>query len=184
MTAALDRAVLVFREHGYDGTSIDALKAATDLTAGSLYKAFKDKKHIFALAFARYLDVRRNQLAERLAGAGTGRERLAETLRFYLDSASGAEGRKGCLVLGSLVEVEALDPALRAALGDAVTDNRAMLLAMLRDGQRDGSVRADLEVEPCADLLLSLLHGLRAVGKLGDPAGQEALVALALKMLD
>lgn len=183
MAAVLDRAVVVFRERGYEGTSIDMLKAATGLTAGSLYKAFKDKRQIFAAAFARYLAERQTHLARRLDTASTGQERIAETLRFYLDAASGVEGRRGCLVLASLIEASTLDGALRETLSDALFDNRAALVAMLHDGQRDGSVRADLPVEACADLLLSLFQGLRAAGKLRDPVDREMLVALALKTL-
>ena len=184
MDTVLDGAVRVFREHGYDGASIDSLKAATGLTAGSLYKAFKDKRQVFVAAFARYLAERHARLDERLAEAVSGRERIAATLRLYVEAASGPEGRRGCLVLASLIEASTLDPALRDGLEGALMRNRAGLVAMIRDGQRDGSVRADLPVDPCADLLLSLLQGLRAVGKLRDPAGGEALVALALKTLD
>ncbi|MEE7560684.1 TetR family transcriptional regulator, partial [Xanthomonas sp. Kuri4-2] len=38
------------------------LKRATGLTAGSLYKAFKDKRQLFAAAFARYVEQRRTGL--------------------------------------------------------------------------------------------------------------------------
>lgn len=184
MEAVLARAVPVFREHGYDGASIDHLREATGLTSGSLYKAFKDKRHVFSAAFSHYVKDRRQQLAQRLGGALTGRERIAETLRFYLESASGTEGRQGCLVLASLIEATTLDDPLRDALREALDGNRTAILTSLRDGQRDGSIRGDLAVEPCADLLLSLLQGLRAVGKLHDPADHAALVATALKMLD
>ncbi|RYE63688.1 MAG: TetR/AcrR family transcriptional regulator, partial [Rhizobiaceae bacterium] len=44
--AALDKAIVVFSEQGYHATSIADLKDAMGLTAGSLYKAFKDKKAI------------------------------------------------------------------------------------------------------------------------------------------
>lgn len=184
MQAVLARAILVFREHGYEGTSIDLLKKATGLTAGSLYKAFKDKREFFAAAFAKYVEVRRSQLSARLETLPTGRERIAETLRYYLESASGSEGRHGCLVLASLIEATTLDGRLREGLENALASNRASLVEMLCDGQRDGSVRSDLEVGPCADLLLSLLQGLRAVGKLHDPADHDALIATALKLLD
>lgn len=182
--AVLASAVPVFREHGYDGASIDLLKDATGLTVGSLYKAFKDKKGVFAAAFTYYVEDRQQQLAERLQGSRTGRERIAGTLRFYLDSASGPEGRQGCLVLAGLIEATTLDGALHNALWKALANNRSALIAMLREGQEDGSVRGDLAVEPCADILLGLLQGLRAVGKLQDPADHDALIATALKILD
>ncbi|MFS3137115.1 TetR/AcrR family transcriptional regulator [Gluconacetobacter sacchari] len=184
MEAVLSRAVPVFREHGYEGASIDHLKEATGLTAGSIYKAFKDKKGFFAAAFAHYVENRQQQLLERRQGLLTGRERIAETLRFYLESASGPEGRRGCLVLAGLIEATTLESSLHDALTEAVAGNRVALVAMLREGQEDGSIRSDLAVEPCADVLLGLLQGLRAVGKLHDLADHDALIAIALKTLD
>ncbi|WP_428115063.1 TetR/AcrR family transcriptional regulator, partial [Bradyrhizobium sp.] len=58
MDKALDRAIGVFRERGFHATSIGDLKDATDLTAGSIYKAFKDKRAVFLAAFDRYTSLR------------------------------------------------------------------------------------------------------------------------------
>ncbi len=44
----LNRALATFWEHGYEGTSIDDLVAATGLGRASLYGALGDKEQIFA----------------------------------------------------------------------------------------------------------------------------------------
>lgn len=46
----LARAGEVFLEHGYEGTSIDALVKATGLLRGSLYGAFGSKRGMFVAA--------------------------------------------------------------------------------------------------------------------------------------
>ena len=46
----LARARGVFLEHGYEGTSIDALVKATGLLRGSLYSAFGSKRGMFVAA--------------------------------------------------------------------------------------------------------------------------------------
>ncbi|WP_029678535.1 TetR/AcrR family transcriptional regulator [Bifidobacterium sp. 7101] len=46
----LARACKVFLEHGYEGTSIDALVKATGLLRGSLYGAFGSKRGMFVAA--------------------------------------------------------------------------------------------------------------------------------------
>ena len=46
-------AAATFVEHGYEGTSIDVLVAATGLHRGSLYKAFGSKRGIFLAALRR-----------------------------------------------------------------------------------------------------------------------------------
>ncbi|KAA5985166.1 helix-turn-helix transcriptional regulator [Pantoea sp. M_5] len=52
--AALDSAMLVFRQRGYHATSIGDLGQAMQLTTGSIYKAFTDKQTLFAL-FGQFL---------------------------------------------------------------------------------------------------------------------------------
>jgi TetR/AcrR family transcriptional repressor of nem operon len=53
---ALDGALNVFREHGYEGASLPDLLTGMGLTRGSLYKAFKDKKSLFLTVLERYED--------------------------------------------------------------------------------------------------------------------------------
>jgi TetR/AcrR family transcriptional repressor of nem operon len=184
VSGALDSALSVFRESGYDGTSVEALQAATGLTVGSIYKAFGSKRQLFAAAYERYVGERRQVIAARSEQAATGRERVAAMLHAYVDAASGESGRRGCLVVASLIEVSTLDTTLRESVVKTLAENRAGLVNMLEEGRRDGSVRSDLSVEACADLLLSLLQGLRATGKLRDPVDRDGLVELALKILD
>src|SRR5687767_4948989 len=51
----LDRARDVFWRHGYAGTSMDQLAAATGLHKPSLYGAFGDKKRLYLAALRNYL---------------------------------------------------------------------------------------------------------------------------------
>jgi len=46
LDAALDLAMPVFREKGYHSASINDLSEAMQLTAGSIYKAFHDKRSL------------------------------------------------------------------------------------------------------------------------------------------
>jgi AcrR family transcriptional regulator len=52
---ALERAMRVFWEKGYDGASLHDLTAAMRIQPASLYKAFGNKRSLFEQALARYL---------------------------------------------------------------------------------------------------------------------------------
>src|SRR5258705_379412 len=52
---ALERAIAVFWEHGYDATSIALLTKALGIGAPSLYAAFGDKRALFLDALDRYI---------------------------------------------------------------------------------------------------------------------------------
>src|SRR5258707_12650738 len=78
MDDALDKAIGVFREHGFHATSVPGLTEAMELASGSIYKAFRDKRAVFLAALDRYTSLR-NEQVRRVAAAGkTGIERLRD----------------------------------------------------------------------------------------------------------
>lgn len=181
---ALDQAMLVFRTRGYHAASISELSTAMGLTSGSIYKAFRDKRNLFIQVFTRYLSQRGTALRNRLAPLTSGRERLAEWLRFYLESATALEGRRGCLVVGSTVESRALDEELAGLARQAVLRNRTFIDEMIREGQRDGSIDARIDPGLTADLLLCLTLGMRVMGKVAEISDADAAIAQIMKLLD
>ncbi|MGC1167883.1 MAG: TetR/AcrR family transcriptional regulator, partial [Candidatus Acidiferrales bacterium] len=54
--AALDAAMLLFWERGFEGTSMADLTQAMGLNPSSIYAAFGDKRALFALVARRYVD--------------------------------------------------------------------------------------------------------------------------------
>ncbi len=182
--AAIDRAMLVFREKGYHSASINDLCAAMELTAGSIYKAFTDKRGLFLQVFARYTSLRNQTLRQRLEQQPNGRARVAELLRFYLESASDVEGRRGCLVVGSAIELQMLDNELGQLVRDALHRNLTSLIALLQAGQQDGSIAARHDVQALGGVLLCIVLGMRVAGKMQDLPAHESLVAIALTLLD
>lgn len=185
LEAALDKAILAFRERGYHAASIADLGKAMELTAGSLYKAFKDKRAIFVAALERYTSLRNAGLRARLHGLATGRERIAAVLDFYIDSAHDLEGRRGCLVVGSAVELVTFDDDLAELVSQALRRNEALLIELVRQGQADGSVNPSLAPAQTARALLCVLLGMRVIGKTGRRRDDLAeITGLALKMLD
>lgn len=181
---ALDNAMIVFRQKGFHASSVADLSEAMNLTAGSIYKAFKDKRTLFLRVFERYISVRGADLRARLQQYPTGRARIAELLQFYLDSAREIEGRRGCLVVGSTVELQSLDEELSELVRQAVLRNRHFLIALVREGQEDGSISASLDAETAAGLLLCVAFGMRVVGKVQNVTNGAETINMLLGILD
>jgi TetR/AcrR family transcriptional repressor of nem operon len=186
MPSALDAALLVFRERGYHATSIGDLRAAMQLTAGSIYKAFTDKRSLYLAVFDHYTQQRGSRLTEVLATTtGTGRDKIAALLRFYAESSFDLEGQRGCLVVGSLAELWTLDPEVAARVTAALHRTEVLLAGLIRLGQNDGSIPQGIDTDAAARAMLCLLQGLRVVGKTGRTrADMLAAADLALRLLD
>lgn len=177
MDTALDAALRVFSERGYHAASISELTDAMDLAAGSVYKAFGDKRGIFLAAFDHYRHVRRGLIDERIAAAATGYEKVRAVLTFYAESSFGPQGRQGCLVVGSATELALFDEEAANRVAFAFDANEQLLVDLIYLGQRDGSVPARLDVENTARTLLCLMKGMRLIGKTGRDRQQMISIA-------
>ena len=182
---AIDRAIVVFRERGYHATSISDLQDAMGLTAGSIYKAFKDKRAVFIAALDRYMALRDARLAQRLETARTGRERLRRLLTLHAEAAFGQEGRRGCLVVGSAVELALFDPEIAGRVTARLKSYESHIAQLIAEGQADRSIRATVDRHTTARVMLCILQGLRVVGKTGR-SGDEmlAVVDTALRLVE
>ncbi len=184
MDAALDAALLVFRERGYHAASLAELGAAMNLTVGSIYKAFADKRAIFIAAFDRYIGLRKSQLNRRLEPARSGLDKVRVMLEFYAESSYGPEGRLGCLVVGSITELSLFDTEITSRLVASLRRVKMQFRSFIELGKSDGSVSTNIDPEASASLLLSLVQGFRVVGKTGRTrAEMMAAVDEAMRLL-
>lgn len=181
---ALDNAMTVFREKGFHAASVSDLSQAMNLTAGSIYKAFTDKRTLFLKVFERYTSLRNAQLRQQIEGLTTGRERIAEVLRFYLKSSHEIEGRRGCLVVAGTVELLTFDNEVATLVRQAITRNKAFLTSLIEQGQHDGSVSATLDPDAASMLMLYIVLGMRVAGKVENNPDGDPTLELALKILD
>jgi TetR/AcrR family transcriptional repressor of nem operon len=183
--AALDRAILYFREHGYNGVAIADLSGALKLSAGSIYKAFHSKHDLFCAALDRYLKLRSARLAEIASGSENGREKLRRVLAFYAESSHASEGRGGCLVIVGAVELGSTDALVAAKVSAALARNEGRLAEMIRAGQADGSIGKSVDATTTARALLAMVQGMRVLGKTGRKReSMMAVVGIAMKLLD
>lgn len=164
---AIDATLPLFRERGFNSASISDLGAAMHLTAGSIYKAFGDKRTIFLRAFERYSSKRHTQLQKQLDAEATGADKVRAMLVFYAETSHGAEGRCGCLVAASAIEIATFDSDMAELVKNALRRVEAILCDLIRLGQSDGSIAAGIDADATACVLLSVLQGFRVIGKAG-----------------
>jgi AcrR family transcriptional regulator len=182
---ALDKAIGTFSENGYYATSLGKLTAATEIAEGSLYKAFRDKRGVFLAAFERYVMLRSERLAQELANTRTARDKVRAMLAVYAEGSHGKTGRRGCLVVGSAVDLASSDPEMAKRVAAVLASQERRLVEFIREGQEDGSVSSLVDAAVTARLLLCVVQGMRVLGKTGRSREEMAsLVDSALKLLD
>jgi TetR/AcrR family transcriptional repressor of nem operon len=183
---ALRLAIEVFRQRGYTATSIVELMKGMHLSRGSFYKAFHDKKSVFAAAYDMYAGegVKRLKIAADVSG--TGRDRIAAVLALYAQLSQGPDGQRGCLVIATAVELSLHDPDIARRVVACWQSTETLLCELLRQAEEDGSIAIQEERQSVARSLLCLMQGMRLLGKsaLHSQAGFKAIAEQAMKMVD
>lgn len=168
----LDAAVVVFNESGYDATSVAALAARLDLSKAALYHHFSSKEEILETALGEALDGLEGVLTE--THGVPSADRLAAVLQgAVLVLAAHLPSVTLLLRVRGNSEVERRALERRRAFDQAVT-------GIVREAQREGTVRADVDASVATRLLFGMVNSLVEWYR---PGGPEDAAALARDVL-
>lgn len=168
---ALEIALEIFWEQGYDGTPIQALCQAMDLQSGSVYAAFGSKRDLFIAAVRRYIDTVSAEAIERLNGAPSGLQGLRAYFDHLVDAMVDGKRQRGCLITNSLVEFAERDPALSGMFQVHLARLETSFAASLARARAEGELRPSVGPES-ARMLVAVVQGMNVMAK-GKPGRRQ-----------
>jgi AcrR family transcriptional regulator len=131
---ALSRAVDVFWEQGYLGTSIEDLLEAMELSRSSMYATFGDKKVLFLEALQVWIDEQIAQFVEALRGPGSLIERIGRAFQQRHD-AQKARVLETFVRRGERILVSTFEDAVRSGELPKGTDVHALAVFLITVSQ-------------------------------------------------
>lgn len=167
---ALDRAVLVFWDRGYEGASINDLRQAMGINPPSLYAAFGSKRNLFLAAIDRYAAT----LGSRPFGAfclePDARKAVANLFESSIRCATEKGKPRGCLI-ASVATVEATkDSDVRSKLADIFTRTDQAIAEHLQEAQKNNQTPAIADPKKMANMVISVTHSIATRARSGaDP---------------
>lgn len=178
---ALDRALSVFWQKGYEGASLPDLTAAMGINRPSLYAAFGNKETLFRLAMERYVSGPAAYFGEAL-DEPTSRKVVERVLQGAIDLVTGAATPRGCfLVQGALACGETAEPA-REAMAKGRNAGIARLKKRFERAAAEGDLPRDCDPGDLARYVATVVHGMSVQAASGATRQQLQRVAkLALR---
>ncbi|WP_460141762.1 TetR/AcrR family transcriptional regulator [Pseudomonas sp. S2_E01] len=178
-TQALDAAVEVFREHGFEGTSATMLIQAMCIGRQSLYATFGDKWNLYLAALRHYSSTETSAHLATLRESVDGYAGISAFLERIVQ-----EAYRGCLGISSICEFADTKPDINQIRQMAGHVLREGLAQSVSDAQVRGDISAELDQEYVVDFLLASITGIRIAARGGsDPARLESLKKMALRAL-
>ena len=132
----LDAARRQFADHGYDGASLRTITAAAGANLGAVTYHFGSKKALYHAVLGRMVGPMLERLEDLAAAPGTPLDRLERLVEAVFDHFARHPDLPS-LMVHELTREGPLPPPVMAAQM-AIRDR---LLALVREGQADGSIR-------------------------------------------
>ena len=165
-TAALDAAMRVFWEKGYEGATLSNLTDAMRINRSSMWAAFGNKEELFKKAFERYINIYQGYMREALEKP-TIREVIESALRRTVDFLSTPGYPKGCLsVHGALAVGDEADP-IRDWLIEGRKSGEARARKRFEQAKKSGDLGQDVDSAALARYVMTLIQGLGVQGASG-----------------
>jgi TetR/AcrR family transcriptional repressor of nem operon len=180
--AVLDRALQLFRQRGFEGTSMSDLEAHLGLGRQSLYNTFGDKRELYLKALDLYQRQANGQMLAMLEAPDAGLDALERWLAANAAAVTVPGAAAGCFTVNSIVERPDDAPtAARCTRGrECLT---AAIRAALSRAQAKGEIAAERDVEGLVGLVVAHVYGLAVLARSGATerelhAASGALMAL------
>jgi len=161
---AVDRAMDLFWQQGYAGTTPAELTAALGIGKGSLYNAFGSKHDLFLLVLRRYTALRLAELRDTLSGPGPIAPRLRTAVRML--SGLGVHER-GCVMVNAVAELGGTDAAAAAIATELFQGIESAFDEAVVRGVGSGEFVAGPQADVAGAQLLAAVIGLSVLGRAG-----------------
>jgi AcrR family transcriptional regulator len=184
-TEALEKAMLLFWERGYEGTSVGDLSEALGIGKPSLYAAFGNKEDLFLEALQRYEEVYGCFSQSDLDETPTAYAAFATTLRRNAASQRTPGKPPGCFIVLSATVGTPQNADVRAHLTRRRQATRDRLAARVARGIADGDVPATADPQSVAVFYATVINGLAIEARDGaEQAELDRIVTNALVAWD
>jgi TetR/AcrR family transcriptional repressor of nem operon len=178
--AAIERAMGVFWSRGYHATALPDLLRATRLSRGSLYAAFGDKHSLFLRALDRYIADALTRMDAEFAPGRDPIDGLRAYLAGYVERTSGANGRRGCLLVATAMELAGRDAEVDRRIASFFKAMETRVADALSRAKTAGRLADGVEPSTAAQILVCFVEGLRVVGKTAPARNRSQATADAL----
>jgi AcrR family transcriptional regulator len=166
---------------GFRGTDLETILDTAGVTKGALYHHFESKEALgYAVVDEVIATVARDKWLRPLQNAENPINSLIEILRSH-GSPARAELERGCPLNNLAHEMSPLDEGFRKRLAKIFGEWQGGIAAALREGQKRGVVRPDVDPHETATFLIAAYEGCWSLAKNAQDArllqsGQRSII--------
>ena len=156
----VEKAVEIFRDHGFAGTSAEMLSEGLGVNRFGIYAEFGSKQGLFDAALQRYYETVVARNFGPLEAPGAGMDQVRALLEFFGSAKDSPALGRGCLLCNTAVEFGPDDPSGAGFVQRYFKRLSNAFYAALDNAKIQGRLRADVNPRKEADFFTSSVLGM------------------------
>ena len=161
---AVEKAMQVFWEKGFDSASIADLIDGTGINRGSLYNAFGGKQPLFVKALLKY-DVNRQAMLAKLEALDDPKKAVSSFFDSIVANTVADLNHKGCFMFNTALDISTHDDEVKEIVTNGVKAIEAFFRRSIEVGQARGDIRQSVDPKVTAKTLVALTVAIRVLGR-------------------
>jgi AcrR family transcriptional regulator len=163
---ALDRAVEMFWEHGYEGVDVDRIAHAVNVTKPALYRAFGDKSTLLLKAVERYTLTYGVPIMAAFQAEPDIHKAVSAFCEATVNIAAG-EARGGCMMAAAALGQSERVTEIRSYVALGLTATADMFAKRFEKEMKAGHLTRTPSAKVRGCLIVDLLQGVQLRAKVG-----------------
>lgn len=164
----LNKAIEIFWQKGYHGSSIQDLTETTGLNRSSIYNSFGSKLDLYLQCLNHYRSENSGIFRKALMKGGDPLSSLKKIFALYAELSVKDDEKRGCMVINCQAEMSRQELAIREWLKINHNKNLQFFENLVNDGQNLGLINKRKPAEEYALYLLSSFQGTRIIAMTVD----------------
>lgn len=162
---ALDAAMQIFWEKGFEATSLSDLTLRMGIQRPSIYAAFGDKKELFEAALRKYTQIHASNIRAQFHNNSSIREAFRVFFEGLVEQAYAEDMNRGCFCLNTMVELAPHDEKFEILTREHQMYLTVIFQEAIERGIQSGEINPRLNAKALAQTLVVSMIGLTVLMK-------------------
>lgn len=181
----LQKAVYLFWDRGFNGTSIQDLVEGLGISRSSLYDTFGGKYQLYLKALESYKNTYASHLCTLTLEPPSARAAVAQVLALVTNDLLNDEQHRGCFMVNAAIELANHDNEVNNLVCQTEKQLEQAFFKVLEQGQANGEISKDKDALALARFLNNTVKGLQVSAKsTTDRPLFDDIIRVAMTVLD
>lgn len=157
----LKKAICLFWDKGYNGTSMQDLVDGLGISRSSLYDTFGDKHQLYMKALESYKQSYGSHLCTLTSEAVSALDAIRNLLELVVKDLLNDEQRKGCFMVNAGIELGSHDQEVNRLICDTEDQLEQTFVKVIKQGQQKGEINSVKDPTALARFLNNTVKGMQ-----------------------